>query len=279
MSNATEQYYVIGDPIAHSLSPAIYTQLFEHYDVAAQYDAMRVTAEALPEFVRMIPKRHVKGFNVTMPLKREIEPFLAYRDPDALYGVNTVCVHPDGLYGYSTDAQGFRTSLAMHGRTYAGQQVVFIGCGGAAKALVHDALNQHAAHITIVNRTIEHASEFANDPRVTVAPWSELADACAHCSLLINTTPLGMHGVAAQFAAFDFLDVLPKTAFVADLVYNPLETALLAAARARELACMNGLGMLVWQGVLAFQKYTNITVPADIAEDVHAHLVGILERK
>lgn len=267
-----DQYCVIGDPIAHSLSPSIYRILFKEYGIKAEYDARRVTKESLPAFIEQIADSSIRGFNVTMPLKKDVEAYLAYRDPDARFGVNTVVVREDGLHGYSTDAAGFRRSLAAHGICYDGRRVVFLGCGGAGRALIWDALHEGAKHVTIINRTPKNADMFSADQSVTVGTWNDAASACTDCSLLINTTPLGMHGVAATFDNLTFLDALPKDAFVADLIYNPLQPALLAAAHARGLSYMNGLGMLTWQGVLAFQKYTGILAPDSVADTIRKAL-------
>lgn len=274
-----EHYCVIGDPIAHSLSPDIYTELFARYNIPAKYTALRVPTGELASFIKRIPERALHGFNVTMPLKTAIEPYLIYKDPDARFGVNTVCVREDGLYGYSTDAQGFRISLSTQGRTYRGSRVVFIGCGGAARALIYDALQNGAEHVSIVNRTLGRAAEFAQEPAVSILPWHSLGEACRSCDLLINATPLGMHGVREDFSNFSFLEELPKNAFVADLVYNPQETKLLQLARKLGHNGMNGLGMLAWQGVLAFEKYTGIAAPQSVGEEICSMLAVILRSR
>lgn len=274
-----DRYCVIGDPIAHSMSPAIYSILFDRYDIPAKYTAVRVPAGELPAFIADIPENGIRGFNVTMPLKTAVEPYLVYRDPGARFGVNTVCVRNDGLYGYSTDAQGFQVSLSIHGRTYKGSRVVFIGCGGAAHALIYDALQNGASHVSIVNRTPRRAADFEENPRVSILPWHGLAQACAECDLLINATPLGMHGVKDDFASLAFLQELPVGAFVADLVYNPQETRLLIEARRLGHEGMNGLGMLTWQGILAFEKYTGIMAPRPVGEEVCSALSAILSAR
>lgn len=191
-----------------------------------------------------------------MPLKQAVVPFLRFVDPDAWFGVNTVCVRRSGLAGWSTDGDGFRINLAMEQFSYVKKNLVFIGCGGAARSIIADALMQDIASLTIVNRTPENAAVFANSKRVTIRPFRELYDACRNCDLLVNTTPLGMRNYPEQFEDLEFIEALPKSATVVDIIYDPVETEFLAAAKAHGNKAYNGIGMLVWQALLAFQRFT-----------------------
>lgn len=259
-----KRYCVIGDPIAHSLSPAIYTQLFASYGLTGSiYTRELVTKETLPGFISTIPEHHICGFNITMPLKEAVLPYLNYQDSSVVYGANTVVVEDTvGLAGYSTDAQGFERSLALHGRSFAGAVVVFIGCGGAAQTLIRAASGK-ATSIVVINRTPAHAAALAALPGVTVRSFADLKGSMDSCSLLINATPLGMHGFAADFADLSFLGQLPKNAFVCDLIYSPPQTSFLKEAARLGHDTMNGLWMLIWQAFYAFEKYTGILPDMD----------------
>lgn len=268
-----KHYCVIGDPIAHSLSPAIYTRLFaRHHLDNCIYTRERVTKETLPAFIAACREKRICGFNVTMPLKEAVLPYLTYRDPSATFGANTVVQEVGtGLAGWSTDAAGFEESLKMHGRSLHGAHVVFLGCGGAARTLISAAIDKAAA-VTIVNRTPAHARLFSDSPKVTIASFSDLTDHLPGCTLLVQTTPLGMAGTALQYSSLDFLAALPRTAFVADLIYSPAKTAFLEAAAKTGHEMMNGLGMLIWQACYAFEHFTGIRPDKDDFNDVAAAL-------
>lgn len=252
------RYCVIGDPIEHSLSPAIYNRLFEYYSIPhAVYFKERVDRDGLEAFVGSLRERGILGFNITMPLKTAILPYLAYEDPTAAFGANTVVVGTDGLSGYSTDAQGFERSLELHGRSFRDASVVFIGSGGAANVLIRAAAAS-AARIVVLNRTPARAAVFEELPHVSTGPLSQLPEQVEGCSLLINATPLGMAGMAEDFTDLTFLSRLPQDAFVCDLIYNPSKTRFLLEAERTGHETMNGLWMLIWQAFYAFKKYTGI---------------------
>ena len=261
-----QRYAIIGDPVEHSLSPLIYEILFRMNGIEVNYEKIQVTRDTLDEFIHSIPKRGLSGFNVTMPLKGEIMRYLETIDFTVDNGVNTVRVGDGGaLHGYSTDAEGFRLSLARLRIPFRGTRFVILGCGGAATALIESILREQPESLTIVNRTPEHAAAYASLTNVQVVQnIAEARDAIAKCDVLINATPLGMHGYPDTFQNYDFLDVLPKGAVVADLIYAPPQTKLLKEAAARGHATMNGVTMLAAQGIAAFQLFTGIPVHHDV---------------
>ncbi len=255
----SENYCVIGSPIAHSLSPAIHNTLYEIYQLkGCSYGKRLVTQETLESFLESIASEHICGFNITMPLKQDIIPYLRSLSPEAEDGVNTVVVKKDGLYGYSTDAQGFYASLKSIGADYRGADLVLIGAGAVTKLLCADAHQKGAKRITIINRTPEKAETIALQYHAGFDSLPNLHAYMDTCDLLINTTSLGMHGTQADFSDLNFIDLLPANAAVCDLIYSPLQTALLKHAAARGLKTMNGLGMLIWQAFFAFEKWFGI---------------------
>lgn len=274
-----KRYCVIGDPIAHSLSPAIYNALFSLYGFSGcSYTRERVTKETLPAFIASVPERGIFGFNVTMPLKEAVIPYLSYRDPSVVFGANTVVAdEPFGLSGWSTDARGFERSLELNGSSFSGAHIVFIGCGGAARALIR-AAHGKAASIVILNRTPEHAAMFAGEPDTVIAPLADVGAYMAGCTILVNATPLGMAGVAADFGDLAFLAQLPPAAIVCDLIYDPPQTRFLTAAAQLGHRALNGLWMLIWQAFYAFEKFTGIlpdmkafdAVRAALSADLHS---------
>ena len=254
----TKNYCVIGYPIAHSLSPTIHSALYGIYGLDCRYVSYPVDHDSIQDFIAQIEKRDIQGFNITMPLKQDIIPYLKTVAEDAKDGVNTVVVSPDGLHGYSTDAQGFLSSLHTSGADYTGADIVFIGSGAVTNLLCTDAAKKGARQITIVNRTLEKAKKIAAKCGGRADRLSNISQYMPTCDLLVNTTPLGMSGQAYDFPDLSFIDLLPSHAVVCDLIYSPPQTSLLRHAAARGLKSKNGLGMLIWQAFYAFEKFCGI---------------------
>ncbi len=252
-------YYVIGLPVDHSLSPALHTKLYEIYGFQnCTYSALNVAPSRLSNFIRCLPEQNICGFNITMPLKADILPFLTHVDQSVYNGANTVVVRNGELFGYSTDAAGFSRSLLDHGITYSGKNIVVLGCGAVAQTLIHDALQKQAAGIAVLNRTVEKARQVAQKMPVQADSLEKATDYMSTCDILINTTPLGMAANNDGFTDLTFLRRLKPGACVCDLVYNPARTALLAQADALGFTTVNGLGMLIWQAFYAFELFFGI---------------------
>jgi shikimate dehydrogenase len=276
---------VIGDPIAQSKSPLIHGFWLEKLGFPGEYRRTRVTAEALPAWLasrREDPDW--RGCNVTMPLKQAIVPLLSSVDVAAgrIAAVNTVVRGSDGEIGYNTDAAGFLEPL----RPFLGQRHLFrmariFGAGGAALAVV-DALRGAGFAIVVAARNVEKAQRLVagHDPDFNHAvPLSHFAeptdftfdDRESIFDLVVNTTPLGMTG--RDPLALDFSHV-PPGAVLYDIVYDPVETALLAEARRRGHQVIDGLAMLIGQAAVAFQHFFG--APAPRAHD--AELRDLLTR-
>lgn len=239
---------VIGDPVAHSLSPAIHTELLRQRGIDGCYTAVAVGAAELADFVAQAKAGVYDGFNVTMPHKQTILPLLDTVDDSAaaMGAVNTVVVRQGRATGYNTDGSGLLRSLPF---SSAGLPVLVLGSGGAAMA-VSRALADAGAMVTVCCRHPEKAAAL----HTAVLPWHRLADAVKDRALLINATPLGMDG-QPSFPDFRFLD--DYHGWVYDLVYQPRETALLAAARERGLPVIGGLALLQAQAELAFELFVD----------------------
>ena len=237
---------VIGDPVSHSRSPAIHTVLLRQRGLAGTYTTVTVREGELDAFVAQARQGAWDGFNVTMPHKQAILPLLDAVEGDAaaMGAVNTVVVRQGRAVGYNTDGGGFVASLPFDA---AGKRVLVLGSGGAASA-VSRALRRSGAAVTICCRHPEKTA--GRDMKTRL--WRELPVLAADCDLLVNATPLGMTGQAA-FADFRFLDNCRGVVY--DLVYQPCETALLAAARDRGLPVIGGLALLQAQAELAFELF------------------------
>ena len=261
---------VIGDPIEHSKSPVVHGLVLGALGVDNDYTRVLVKKGGLSEYVENAVKSGVRGFNLTMPHKVDIIPFLKEIDKDAeLFGaVNTVSIKDGELYGYNTDARGFVLSLEQNGVDISGKSIVILGAGGVVSTLALKLSDMGAGKITILNRTPEKAEAVCEKIRGlqksgaakggTELIWGgtrEAAEYAPECDVLINATPLGMSGVGADYEDLSFIDRLDPSAAVIDLIYSPPKTKFLAYAEKRGHKIINGLGMLIGQAILADEIY------------------------
>lgn len=259
-----KQLFVIGDPVAHSLSPLLHQTMIDQTGTAYRYDVRTVRPEELPAFVRWAKDGGCAGFNVTMPHKEAILPLLDEVDTTAAScgAVNTVCIREGRAIGHNTDGTGFLDSLAGQGFYPQGRTVLLLGAGGAAKAVGHALATAGAGRIIVCARRLERAAALAAQhpgcgERIVLAQ-DAIQQAAAACDLLVNATPLGMVGSPA-FARLDFLQAMPPHAVVYDLVYHPRRTALLEAAARQGLRTVGGIDLLIRQAVRAFTFFTGET--------------------
>ncbi|WP_342150511.1 shikimate dehydrogenase [Methylorubrum sp. SB2] len=276
----TRKAFVVGHPITHSRSPLIHGHWLAEHGIDGRYERVSVAPEDFEEFFRGLPASGFAGGNVTIPHKEA-----AFRLADSLTerakkigAVNTLVVEGGRVVGDNTDGIGFIAhldrSLGADWPERTGRQAVVLGAGGAARAVVAG-LIERGLNVQIANRSPERAQALAAlDPEHARAlPWDDLPAALPETGLLVNTTALGMAGHPPL--AID-LAPLPARAAVCDIVYVPLETPLLAAARARGLAAVDGLGMLLHQAVPGFEKWFEVRpeVTPALRERIVADLVS-----
>lgn len=259
-----KQLYVIGDPVAHSLSPLLHQAMIDQTGAAYRYDVRTVRPEELPAFVRWAKDGGCAGFNVTMPHKEAILPLLDEVDATAAScgAVNTVCIREGRAIGHNTDGTGFLDSLAGQGFYPQGRTVLLLGAGGAAKAVGHALAAAGAGRVIVCARRLERAAALAAQlpgcGEGIVLAQDAIQQAAAACDLLVNATPLGMADSPA-FAGLNFLQAMPPHAVVYDLVYHPRRTALLEAAAQQGLRTVGGIDLLIRQAVRAFTFFTGET--------------------
>lgn len=248
---------VIGDPIAHSKSPRIHGHWLHKLGIEGYYIPLHVTSGALREGFDHMRALGFVGANVTIPHKevaREICTDLS--DAAAAIGaVNTVVFHKDGgIYGHNTDAYGFVANIksALPNWSGAGKNALVIGAGGAARAIIYALKQEKFTNITIVNRTYERAAALAEEFGVHSMEWSERNTDLDQYHFIVNTSSLGMVG---QPELDITLPSLLADVVVTDIVYNPLETPLLAQARAHGAQVVDGFGMLLHQAVPGFELW------------------------
>ena len=258
-----KQLFVIGDPVAHSLSPLLHQAMIDQTGAAYRYDVRTVRPEELPAFVRWAKDGGCAGFNVTMPHKEAILPLLDEVDTTAAScgAVNTVCIREGRAIGHNTDGTGFLDSLAGQGFYPQGRTVLLLGAGGAAKAVGHALAAAGAGRVIVCARRLERAAALAaqlSGCGEGIVLAQDAIQQAAACDLLVNATPLGMAGSPA-FARLDFLQAMPPHAVVYDLVYHPRRTALLEAAARQGLRTVGGIDLLIRQAVRAFTFFTGET--------------------
>lgn len=258
---------VIGDPIAHSKSPAMHNAALRELGLEGEYVAIYVTPQRLGDMIRSVREDGYRGINVTIPHKENVMPYLDELGEDArrIGAVNTIVNENGRLIGRNTDGIGYVRSLKEEAAAeLTGRRIVVIGAGGAARGIVHALAAEAPDRITLLNRTTQRAEELAREWSdlidLVALPADRAAQALEGADLVINTTSVGMHP-HVDGLPFDPA-LLRGTEIVSDLIYNPLETRLLRLARERGCRTHGGLGMFVYQGAYALEYWTGVPAPA-----------------
>lgn len=264
-SETNKRFAVIGCPIGHSLSPDIHLPVLERCLGSVEYSRIEVRNNQLSDWIERVRRESIDGFNVTMPLKKDIMPLLDIIDEEAdlLDSVNTVVNREGKLYGYNTDGRGFETALNKKGYAFERKTVTVLGAGGAGGTLAFLAALRGAGGINLIARNTVKAGMISKKikdktgisfnvyNKVETVPDKTLRNT----DILINATPLGMKGINENFDNFSFLDLLNPGALVCDLIYKPAKTKFLLEAEKRNYETMGGIQMLVYQALAADSLY------------------------
>ncbi len=252
-------FAVIGDPVAHSLSPVLQNGLIELFNLDAVYVAFRIRPAYVAEFIFSVKLLNLAGVNVTTPHKQNVISFVNKKSPDVerLSSANTL-VHRDGkVIAHATDATGFIESLGARKKYFKKQTVVIFGAGGSARSVALALAQLGIKRLLIVNRTVENAETLAEDAMgrfgvpqamAIAADSANLNEFIRQSRIVINTTSLGMHPNTDAMPMTDF-SAVSSNHFFYDLVYNPDETMWLKKAREQGAEIQNGLDMLIFQGL------------------------------
>lgn len=262
---------IFGFPLKHTLSPEMHNAAFQKLGLEAVYLPFELPPLEFTRLMRELKKTSLSGFNVTVPFKEKIMPFLDVisREAAAVGAVNTVLRRGKSFYGYNTDIDGFARSLREAGFTVKGKRVTVLGAGGAARACVYALLKEKAAAVTVLNRTPERGKKLLADMRVhfktaRLASGSmhkeKIKEVLSETDLLINATSVGLKKEDRLLVS---KDLFPKRRImVCDLIYRPARTPLLETAAALGNRTLNGLPMLLYQGAGAFEIWTGKSAPA-----------------
>lgn len=263
-------YGLIGYPVKHSLSPAMHNAAFSHLNINAKYELFEVKPEGLEGFLHSLGDRNISGLNVTVPHKEKVMPFLNNLSEQArlIGAVNTIKVSDNKLDGFNTDGEGFFKHLTQDLKfNPEGKIIAIIGAGGAAKAVCVYLSKQKPKAISIYDINKEKLSALAGhlksnfkDANIKAVNSIEELD-IGNCDLLVNATPIGMKETDPILVNEKFIhpDLL-----VYDLIYNPSQTKLLKLAEGKGAKISNGLGMLLYQGIAAFEIWTGQKAPVEI---------------
>jgi shikimate dehydrogenase len=253
---------VMGWPVMHSRSPKLHNFWLQQYGLPGTYVPLEIKQDRLEHALRALPALNFAGCNLTIPHKEAALGVVDIVDPVArrIGAVNTIVIGPDGqLEGRNTDAYGFISSVCgAYPDWHVGDgPIVVLGAGGGARAVVTALIEAGAQEIWVANRSTERAEALAQEfgPPVAACAWNKRHEVLDQASMLVNTTSLGMLG---QPPLEITLQALPFTAIVCDIVYVPLQTPLLAAARQRGNPTVDGLGMLLHQARPGFEAWFGI---------------------
>ncbi len=276
----TQYIHLIGYPLKHSVSPDLQQAALNHYKLDVHYGLLETKAEELPLVLTQIKHHQNLGANVTVPYKEMVLDMLDEIDDYAnLIGAVNTIVNRDGkLIGFNTDAYGFIEALRKEGKFDSrGKRVILIGAGGVARAASFALVQEGIASLTIANRTVKRAEElqealikYIGDQRlhakVIILPWSSLkiSETIKDCHLIVNCTTMGMRYSTLEGQSPVEIDLIPPSALVYDLVYNPSETPFLKLAAKAGARTLGGLHMLVYQGAAGFELWTGKKAPVDV---------------
>jgi shikimate dehydrogenase len=262
---------VIGDPVDHSLSPVMHNAAFQKLGLNLVYVAFKVTRNGLKDAISGARSLGLRGLNVTMPHKKAVMGYLDETDStaEAIGAVNTILNNQGKLVGYNTDGKGAMIALQENGIYLEEKKMLLLGAGGAAKAIAFQAA-QEVEELVILNRTSEKATKLAEllckkfGKKVKGGALSAevLKEEMKTADILVNATPVGMHPDVNMSPVP--LDLLRRDLCVMDIIYNPLETKLVKDAKAVGAKVVLGLEMLLYQGAVSFEIWTNCPAPVDI---------------
>ncbi len=272
---------LIGYPVAHSLSPGMHRAAFDALGIEAHYELWETQPGGLAQRIASLRFAGILGANVTIPYKEHVVSLIDECDPLAarIGAVNTIVNRGGRLIGYNTDAPGFTRALAEFAAfDCPGKKVVILGTGGAARAAAVGLLENEVGELMLLGRNEKHLHTLLQHLRTLTAKMHGITRICgallgspessrflATADLIVNATPVGLK--TDDITLLLDVNMLPTTALVMDMIFNPPLTPLLYAARAHGCQVLNGLSMLLYQGALAFELWTNRPAPIEVMRE------------
>ncbi len=248
-----KKYFVIGNPINHSLSPKLHNYWFKENKINATYDKKKINENSLKNIISEIKERKVSGINVTVPFKKAIIPYLDKLSLEAekTQSVNTIVFNNDNLVGYNTDIEGFRKAIESLNFNIRNKRVLILGAGGVAPSIIFALKKMEVTQIVVSNRTKKKAEDLKLQfNNLEILDWGDIID----CDVVINATTLGLHN---ENINLDFSKFKNNKLFY-DVIYNPTETNFLKEAKKLGNKTENGKLMFVYQALEAFKIWHGI---------------------
>lgn len=265
---------VFGDPVDDNPTGVVEEAAFAAKNLNYRYLTIKVLPEDLGKAMDSVKIFGMKGINLTMPHKIKVLPYLDELSPAAeiIGAVNTVIQKEGKLFGENTDGKGFVTALKNSGETLDKKNVTILGAGGAARAIAVECALNGAAHINIINRSIEKGEKLASliqmktDSSAKYLNWKNNMEIPSDTDILINATSIGFSPNVTDKPDIDYTTITPEMC-VCDVIFNPAETIFLKSAAENGAKTITGLGMLVQQAALNFTLWTGVEAPVDVMED------------
>ena len=254
-----KKYFVIGNPIEHSLSPKLHNYWLNQNKIEAIYDKKLITKNDLEDICDEIKKDKINGLNVTVPFKKEIIPFLDQlsKEAEETQSVNTVYIKNNKIIGHNTDIEGFELNIKKTKFNASGKKIFIIGAGGVVPSLIFALKRMKASNITVSNRTKQNAENLKNLFKdLTIVDWGIVPD----FDMVINATSIGLKKDDLIDIDFSKTD---KNKFFYDVIYNPKSTRFLSNAKKLGHEIENGKMMFIYQACAAFEKWHNIRPQID----------------
>ena len=248
-----KKYFVIGNPIDHSLSPKLQNYWLERNNIDAIYDKIKLEDYEIEKFIQKIKEQKIAGCNVTVPFKKIVIPFLDKLSPEAeqTQSVNTISFDNENLIGHNTDIAGFDRAIKSLNLAMKGKKIFILGAGGVVPSIILALKKMGIAEITISNRTIKKAENLKNQfDKIKVIEWGKISD----FDVIINATSLGLN---KETINLNFSNIGNKNLFY-DVIYNPNETNFLKEGRKLGNQAENGKMMFIYQAVEAFKLWHGV---------------------
>lgn len=279
---------LIGNPVEHSVSPQLHNSLSARLGIDAVYIPFKVDRERLGDAVKGFKAVGLKGFNVTIPFKEEIVGYADdCSDEVKLIGsANTIKLSEGRAYAFNTDAEGFARSFEQQtGALFKDKRVLILGAGGTARSIALKIASRGASRLSISNRTVERAWDIArmvganSSVKAEASGVKELEDQSYlnGFDILVNTTSLGMHPKVDESPLSDIIRLHPGQ-IIYDVIYNPARTKLLRKAESCGCKAVNGMGMLFWQGILAYGIWLDVKIPDEVLNSLWQDFLNYLDK-
>ena len=287
MGNSGLKFYVIGDPIKHSLSPLMQNFFLEKFKINGKYVAKQVKIDQLDAVITSFINKGITGINVTTPHKNEVVKYIDDFTAEAenIGSINTIKFENGKLIGHNTDAIGFETSLYRKNYTIDNKNAIIFGAGGAARAVLAALIRGHCRKIVVSNRNAEKAEKLVNDfsnrsadTTLEIVPINsnEVGKTIRSSQLLVNATTVGMND-SAKYSILPGTDYLHRNLLVYDLIYCSCKTKLISQAEACDVPWINGIDMLIFQGIESLKFW--IETDLILEESVYFEVKNLLRSK